>query len=84
VTSLTPQQASQVKRAIDLAREGRATLSQMASAHELCEGAGLEGCAGELRGHMREKLDPSHHKTGRDLLLGVASGALTHYMLRGV
>jgi hypothetical protein len=84
VTKLTREQIIQVKQAVDLAREGRSTLSQMASAHELCEGAGLEGCAAELRGHMREKLDPGHHGAGRDLLLGVASGALTHYVLRGV
>ena len=84
MTKLSRGQISRVQDTLLASRTGSATLVELATAHELCEGAGLEGCVTELRARMREKLDAGQSGTGRDLLLGLASGALTHYMLRGL
>ena len=84
MTKLTADQAAQVRHVLDTAREGRATIAQMGAAHDLAEGAGLTACAGELRGHIREKLEPRYHAIERDLALGIVSGALTHYLVRSL
>ena len=84
MTKLTTEQAKQVQSTLKLARLGRATVLQMATAHELATDAALTGCSTELQHHMVQKLDPTRRYASRDLLLGMASGALTHYLLRGV
>ena len=50
---LTPAEIAQVQKTLALARAGRATLSQLAQAHDLANGADLNGTLGELREHIR-------------------------------
>ena len=81
--TLTPAQADAVKSTLDLARSGRATLVQLAVAHDLASGASLNGCLGELRSHIRGMVSPAPlHGTTKDLALGVVSGIFTHVILR--
>ena len=84
VTKLAPEQIARIRKVREDAREGRATLAALGAAHDLCESANLTACAGELRGYMREKLDPKHRSAGRELVLGVVSGIITHHVLRGI
>jgi hypothetical protein len=87
---LTPAQVAEVKSALDLARAGRATLVQLAVAHDLASDAALNGCLGELRTHIRHMVSPTPiHAgpvalTGKDLALGVVSGIFTHLILRDI
>jgi hypothetical protein len=89
MAKLIPDQISQLRHTIAIAREGRATLPQLAGAHELAQGAGLPGCAAELRAHIRAvaadrdapiAARPVHH----DVALGVISGLMTHVLIRGI
>jgi hypothetical protein len=84
--TLTRAQADQVKSAVARGRAGRATLPELAAALDLSASGGLPGCAGELRGHLLRKLGTSSRTSsmGRDVVLGLATGALTHYLLRGL
>jgi hypothetical protein len=83
MTMLNPAQAAQLRRTLDAARAGRATVAELGAAHDLAASAGLAGCAGELRGHLLAKLSPRTASIGRDVVLGLTTGALTHYLLRG-
>ena len=80
--NLTPAEVAQVKATLALARQGRATLVQLATAHELAGEAGLSGTVGELRAHMRRMVTPLPlHSATKDVMLGVISGILTHHLL---
>ena len=80
--TLTPAEVAQVQEALALARQGRATLVQLAVAHDLASGAGLNGTLGELRAHMRQMITPPPlHDSSKHIVLGVISGILTHYVL---
>jgi hypothetical protein len=81
---LTKAQAARLKYTIEIAREGKATLPQLANAHELAQQAGLVNCAAELRAHIRAVAadhDVPHQRAGRDVLTGVISGVITHALL---
>jgi hypothetical protein len=81
--TLTMEEIAQIQGALALAREGRATLVQLATAHDLAIGAVLNGCLGELRAHIHQMVSPPHyHMEGKDIALGVASGFLTHFLLQ--
>lgn len=81
--TLTKDEIAQIQGALALAREGRATLVQLATAHDLAIGAVLNGCLGELRAHiMRMVSPPPWHMEGKDLAIGVASGFVTHFILQ--
>jgi len=81
---LTKYEIAQIQGALALAREGRATLTQLAVAHDLAIGAVLNGCLGELRSHIHRMVSPPPlHAEGKSIALGIASGVLTHFMLRG-
>lgn len=84
--TLTRAQADQVKSAVARGRAGRATISELAAALDLAAAGGLPGCAGELRGRLQQKLGtaPRAATIGRDVALGLATGTLTHYLLRGL
>lgn len=84
MNKLTPQQAAQLRSTLDEARAGRATVADLGAAHDLAASAGLAGCSGELRQHLLAKLAPSSASASRDVVLGIATGALTHYLLRGI
>ena len=80
--SLTPAQITAIKETLTHARIGRATLTQLAAAHDLAEDAGINGTIGELRFHIRHMVKPPPMQAeAKGLLLGVASGILTHYLL---
>ena len=80
--NLTPTEVAQVKSTLALARQGRATLVQLATAHELASGSGLNGTLGELRAHMRQMISPPPlHDATKNIALGVISGILTHHLL---
>lgn len=81
---LTKAEVAQIQGALALAREGRATLTQLAVAHDLAIGAVLNGCLGELRSHIHRMVSPPPlHAESKSIALGVASGFLTHFLLRG-
>jgi hypothetical protein len=83
--SLTPEQVALVKTTLDHAREGKATLCQLAAAHDLANGANLNGTLGELREHMRRMVPaPPMKMEAKAVVLGIVSGVLTHYLLNGV
>jgi hypothetical protein len=82
--TLTPAQIAEIQKALAQARAGRATLSQLAHAHDLAEDACLNGTLGELREHIRAATPrPLFRMEGRDILLGVISGVFTHLLLKG-
>lgn len=80
--TLTPTQITSIQETLAHARVGRATLAQLAAAHDLAEDAGINGTIGELRFHIRHMVKPPPMQAeAKGLLLGVASGILTHYLL---
>jgi hypothetical protein len=81
--TLSKEEIAQIQGTLALAREGRATLVQLATAHDLAIGAVLNGCLGELRAHIHRMVSPPPwHVEGKDLALGVASGFVTHFLLQ--
>jgi hypothetical protein len=87
MTKLTKEQGLEVQETIKIGRDGRASLVQLAKAHELCQGAGLTACSAELRAHLRTMAadhDVPHKRSGRDVLTGIISGMLTHAILNGI
>lgn len=87
MTKLTSDQSAQLKHTMQVAREGRATLGELGAAHDLAAGAGLPGCAAELRAHVRAVAADHHepHRTaGRDVAVGVVSGIVAHMLLGGL
>ena len=80
--TLTPAEVAQIQSTLALARQGKATLVQLATAHELANGAGLNHSLGELRAHIRHMVAPLPlHEATKDIVLGVISGILTHHLL---
>ncbi len=83
--TITPAEVTKIKDTLDLARSGRATLTQLAVAHDLASGASLNGCLGELRSHIRHAVSPAPlHGATKDIALGVVSGIFTHILLRKI
>ena len=81
--TLNGAQVAEIQQALNQARAGRATLTQLARAHDLAEDACLHGTLGELREHIRAATPrPVFRMEGRDILLGVISGVFTHLLLR--
>jgi len=84
---LSPTEVSQLKATIAKARGGRASLTELGAAHDLCDRSGLPGCAAELRAHVRAVAADHHepHRTaGKDIFTGVVSGIVTHVLLGGL
>jgi len=81
--SLTKEKVAEIQATLVLARQGKATLVQLATAHDLAVGAVLNGCLGEIRSHIHRMVSPPlFHTECKSLALGVASGFLTHFLLR--
>ena len=81
--TLNGAQVAEIQQALNQARAGRATLTQLARAHDLAEDACLNGTLGELREHIRTMTPrPVFRMEGRDILLGVISGVFTHLLLK--
>lgn len=80
--ALTQTQIDKIRAALDAARNGRATLSQLAEAHDLADGACLNGTLGELRAHMRTMIPaPPMRAEAKGIILGIISGVFTHLIL---
>lgn len=81
--TLSKSEASEIQKTLDLARSGKATLAQLAVAHDLAVSGTLNNCLGEIRAHIRRQVSsPPWHMEGKEILLGVASGFITHFLLR--
>ena len=79
---LSPAEISEVQHTLAEARAGRATLAQLARAHDLASGADLNGTLGELREHIRGMTPrPPLRDEAKAILLGVISGMFTHLVL---
>ena len=79
---LTPAEIAKVQKTLAEARAGRATLSQLAHAHDLANGADLNGTLGELREHIRCATPrPPLRDEARAIVLGVIGGVFTHLLL---
>ena len=79
---LTPAEVAEVQHALAEARAGRATLVQLARAHDLASGADLGGTLGELRDHIRAMTPrPAARDEVKAVILGCISGLFTHMML---
>lgn len=90
IRKLTPEEAGIVRKALDDARAGRATLGQLGAAHDLAASAGLTGCVGELRQSIVTMASPATSRTGGrvrhldlfgDVVAGVISGWFTHHLI---
>ena len=80
--SLTPSQVALIQETLAHAREGKATLAQLAAAHDLAEGATLKGTLGELRSHIRAMVPaPPMRAEAKGVVIGIVSGVLTHFLL---
>jgi hypothetical protein len=83
--TLTPAEVAVLRSTLDRARSGGATLGELGQACDLAARSGLPGCSAELRQHLaRQAGSEPPRRVARDVVLGVATGALTHYLLRGV
>lgn len=79
--SLTPAEVAEVQKILAEARAGRATLSQLARAHDLASGANLNDTLGELREHIRRATPRAPLRDdARAVLLGFISGIFTHLL----
>lgn len=79
---LSPTEVAEVERVLGLARTGKATLAQLAHAHDLANGANLNGTVGELREHIRRAAPrPFAGDEAKSIVLGFLSGLATHAVL---
>lgn len=72
-----------VQQILKRGRRGAATLAELGAAYDLTCSPELTGCNNEIRLLMLNKLQPSRRSVGRDVAVGVVSGALTHVILGG-
>ena len=80
--TLTPSEVAEIEQTLTLARQGKATLVQLAHAHDLASGACLNGTLGELREHLRLATPkPFARDEVKAVALGFLSGLVTHAVL---
>lgn len=71
-----------VKKAIDDAEAGRATLPQLALAHSVCERAGATKTLGIIRSHIhRYTPGPSRFSILPNIIAGLISGTIVWFFL---
>jgi hypothetical protein len=79
------EKANTVRKTIGDARAGRATLVELATAHELAENLGLKRCAEELRQRIATMTaTPKAPKVPAllgDVAVGLISGVLIHKLV---
>ena len=81
--TLTPTEVAEIRRALDDARAGRASLTHLARAHDLVSGTSATTTLGELREHIRQCTPkPPLRDEGKAIFLGFLSGVLTHVILK--
>lgn len=79
---LTSSQVQEIRRALADARQGKATLKQLAHAHHLAEHQQLNGTLGELRDHIRRMTpSPPLRNEAKSIILGIISGVITWLIL---
>lgn len=83
---ISDDEVGNIQRALTDARKGRATLKQLAHAHDVAETHSnshrLSATIGELRDHIRRMTPaPLAHAEAKSLLLGVISGVITWFIL---
>lgn len=82
---MTSGDSQVVQEALAHARAGRATLPQLAAAHELACAEQKNGDVGELREHIRRMVPAPPARTEvKAVVLGILSGVLTHYLLKSM
>jgi hypothetical protein len=82
IKKLSPVEVKTLQDTLVLARVGKASMTQLATAHDLANAASLNGCLGEIRQHIRGIVQPpAYHAAGKNVALGVVSGILTHMLL---
>jgi hypothetical protein len=85
--STTQEKAAVIRKALDDARAHRATLPELAQAHELATGLNLPGCAEELRQHIADKSAPPKGRAAPslglmgDVVAGIISGYFVHHIV---
>ena len=80
---LTQAELAEIQKILVDARAGRATLPQLAHAHELATCANLNGTLGELHEHIRRATPrPPLRDEASAIFLGIVSGVFTHLLLR--
>ena len=78
-----PPRSREIRRALDDARAGRASLTHLARAHDLVSGTNATTTLGELREHIRQCTPkPPLRDEGKAIFLGFLSGVLTHVILK--
>jgi hypothetical protein len=82
VKKLSPSEVARLQDVLSRARLSRASLAELGAAHDLAADAGLTAVAGELRWHVRRVVAEPSPSATRDVLAGVASGILTHLLLK--
>jgi len=81
--TLTPTEVAEIRRTLDDARAGRASLTHLARAHDLVSGTSATATLGELREHIRQCTPkPPLRDEGKAIFLGFLSGVLTHVILK--
>jgi len=79
---LSPAEVAEVQRVLAEARAGRASMAQLARAHDLANGADLNGTLGEIREHIRAMTPrPPLKDEAKAIILGCISGLFTHLLL---
>lgn len=74
---------AEIRHTLTEARAGRATLAQLARAHDLANGASLNGTLGELRDYIRAMTPrPAMRDEAKAIFLGCVSGVFTHFLLQ--
>lgn len=91
---LAPTEVQEIQKALNDARAGRATLTQLAHAHDLAvaavsNGVYLNGTVGELREHIHNLApEPAGYRLGADILrdtvIGTVSGLAIYYLMTGL
>ncbi len=82
---LSQPELVQIRTALEAGRRGRATLTQLAAAHDLATAGQLSGCLGELRDLIRACTPtPPFRNEAKSIILGVISGIFANMLLTHV
>jgi len=81
---LTKDQARRILDVLHRARSGKVTLPELTESYTLASRSDLPGTEAELHEHLRRAVGTYRGRPiERDLLFGIMTGMLTHYLVRG-